>query len=199
MSLDDEDSWQLATNLDRLLLDASWRRSADPLDRRVIRRWHQIMFKGLKESTPSEIGVFRGEPPLRQCGVFVRDIMPPHERVFGVSPEHVDRELGLFESELRRRLAGTDVTASVRAKAELAAWAHGEFVRIHPVTNGNGRLARLIANWVLFRLRLPCVVRLRPRPEGREYLHAACESMRDGAHSRMADWIVSRIAEESSM
>lgn len=33
MSLTDEDSWQLATNLDRLLLDATWRRQAEPIDR----------------------------------------------------------------------------------------------------------------------------------------------------------------------
>lgn len=128
--------------------------------------------------------------------VFVRDHAAPHDRIFGVAPEHVGRELGLFESELRRRLAGIDATSAVEAKAELAAWAHGEFVRIHPFSDANGRIARLIANWVLFRLRVPCVVRLRPRPEGLEYIHAACESMRDGSHARMTRWILAMLEAE---
>ncbi len=32
---------------------------------------------------------------------------------------------------------------------ELAAWAHAEFVRIHPFPDGNGRTARLIMNYLL--------------------------------------------------
>jgi Fic family protein len=32
---------------------------------------------------------------------------------------------------------------------ELAAWTHAEFVKIHPFTDGNGRTARLIMNYVL--------------------------------------------------
>lgn len=34
-------------------------------------------------------------------------------------------------------------------KFELAAWAHEEFVRIHPFVDGNGRTARLIMNYIL--------------------------------------------------
>ena len=41
-----------------------------------------------------------------------------------------------------------------------------EWVRIHPFANGNGRTARLWANYVLMRYGLPPVVRLRPRPDG---------------------------------
>ena len=32
---------------------------------------------------------------------------------------------------------------------ELAAWAHAEFVRIHPFIDGNGRTSRLIMNYQL--------------------------------------------------
>jgi hypothetical protein len=39
-------------------------------------------------------------------------------------------------------------------------------VRIHPFANGNGRTARLWANYVLMRYGLPPIVRLRPRPDG---------------------------------
>ncbi len=34
-------------------------------------------------------------------------------------------------------------------KYELAAWAHEEFVSIHPFVDGNGRMARLIMNYIL--------------------------------------------------
>ena len=49
---------------------------------------------------------------------------------------------------------------------DLAGGAHAEWVRIHPFANGNGRTARLWANYLLVRYGLIPVVRLRPRPEG---------------------------------
>lgn len=41
---------------------------------------------------------------------------------------------------------------------ELAAYMHNRIVNIHPFTDGNGRTARLILNWVLLRNKLPPVV-----------------------------------------
>ena len=41
---------------------------------------------------------------------------------------------------------------------ELAAYLHNRMVNIHPFTDGNGRTARLILNWVLLRNRLPPVI-----------------------------------------
>jgi hypothetical protein len=57
-------------------------------------------------------------------------------------------------------------------------WAHGEWARIHPFANGNGRIARLWANWIAMRYGVPPFVRLRPRPEGTSYADAAAASMR---------------------
>jgi fido (protein-threonine AMPylation protein) len=51
------------------------------------------------------------------------------------------------------------------AVIDLCAWAHAEWVRIHPFANGNGRTARLWANFVAMRYGLPPFVRLRPRPD----------------------------------
>ena len=48
----------------------------------------------------------------------------------------------------------------------VCAWAHAEWVRIHPFANGNGRTARLWANSLAMRYGLPAFVHLRPRPEG---------------------------------
>ncbi len=66
----------------------------------------------------------------------------------------------------------------------LAAEMHGEWVRIHPFANGNGRTARIWANWSLVRYGLPPVVRLRPRPAGDAYAMAAAASM-TGDHTPM--------------
>ncbi|MCL5101392.1 MAG: Fic family protein [Candidatus Parvarchaeota archaeon] len=41
---------------------------------------------------------------------------------------------------------------------ELAAFLHDRLVNIHPFTDGNGRTARLLVNWVLIRNRLPPVI-----------------------------------------
>lgn len=72
--------------------------------------------------------------------------------------------------------------------AEVAGWAHGEWVRIHPFANGSGRTARLIANWVLSRFRLLPVVGIRPRPE-HPYEPAAVASMR-GDHRKITQFIM---------
>ncbi len=41
---------------------------------------------------------------------------------------------------------------------ELAAWAHNLFVQIHPFTDGNGRTARLILNWILIKNHFPPII-----------------------------------------
>jgi len=41
---------------------------------------------------------------------------------------------------------------------ELAAWIHNKLVQVHPFTDGNGRTARLVMNWVLLRKKYPPVI-----------------------------------------
>lgn len=64
------------------------------------------------------------------------------------------------------------------AVLDVCAWAHSEWVRIHPFANGNGRTARLLANHLAMRYGLPPFVRLRPRPN--DGYSAACESAMSG-------------------
>ncbi|WP_366522456.1 Fic family protein [Flagellatimonas centrodinii] len=63
------------------------------------------------------------------------------------------------------------------AVLEVCAWAHAEWVRIHPFANGNGRSARLWANGIAMRYNLPPFVRLRPRPDA-GYAAAGAQAMR---------------------
>ena len=64
----------------------------------------------------------------------------------------------------------------LHAVLTLCAFLHGEWVRIHPFANGNGRTARLWANWAALRYGLPPFVTIKPRP-GQPYGIAAMASM----------------------
>ncbi len=123
---------------------------------------------GLKAPDARYVGTFRGAKGLQKVRVWLGS----HE---GVAPSRVAGELAEFQRKLRaavdkldmRYPVGADLDVDgLEAVLELAAWAHAEWVRIHPFANGNGRTARLWANYVLMRYGLPPVVRLRPRPDG---------------------------------
>jgi len=82
--------------------------------------------------------------------------------------------------------------------ALLAATLHGEWVRIHPYANGNGRVARVWANWALLRYNVPPVVRIKPRPGDLLYSQAAQASMGArpdfrGDHDLMHQWVINEI------
>jgi hypothetical protein len=106
----------------------------------------------------------------------------------------VPAELSVFEAAMREMVAPLDTAipvgespvdvAQLRSVLTLCAYAHGEWVRIHPFANGNGRIARIWSNWCALRYGLPPFVRLKPRPQGTLYATAAALSMR-GDHQAM--------------
>ena len=79
---------------------------------------------------------------------------------------------------------------------DLAAWAHSEWVRIHPFVNGNGRTARYLANFVFTRYGIGPVVCVRPRPGG-DYEAAAADSM-NGSRAATVNVFIKMIADQSS-
>lgn len=89
----------------------------------------------------------------------------------------------------------SETTAALKV-VELAAMAHGEWVRIHPFADGNGRTARMLGNWILVRYGLPPVLRLRPRPDSLEYARASQESMGAGDHGLMVRYIVDQLSQQ---
>jgi hypothetical protein len=70
----------------------------------------------------------------------------------------------------------------------LCAVLHGEWVRIHPFANGNGRTARLWANWAASRYSLPQFVTVKPRPP-EPYSLAAMASMSGNHRVTMAAFL----------
>jgi Fic family protein len=163
----DADSPELRKNLTRLLEDL-----ADRADHRetptieLAREWQRHFLQGLT-AEPRYIGAFRGESGLEKTGVKIG-------RYRGTPAAKVAEELKDFEETIQAAVAqldralpvGKELNADERdAVIDLCAWAHAEWVRIHPFANGNGRTARLWANFLAMRYGLPPFVRLRPRPD----------------------------------
>ena len=175
----DEDSPRLRQNLARILeriAEASAQRKTPTLE--LARNWQRTFMQGLKVD-PRHVGAFRGEPGLERTGVKVG-------RLWGVHPSNVAQELRKFEQKLQAAVSrfdealpiGNDLSGDeVDAVIDLCAWAHAEWVRIHPFANGNGRTARLWANYLAMRYGLPPFVSLRPRPDD-GYEAAGARAMR---------------------
>lgn len=176
----DENSPELIENLKRTLRrirqDAR-NRSLPTLQ--AARQWHLETMRGLAVPDEKFVGAFRGERGLERAQIRIGN----H---FGVPAAEVAAALEHFEQTLQRvvqRLdelipAGSELNRDrTKAILEVCAWAHAEWVRIHPFANGNGRTARLWVNNIAMRYGLPPFMPPRPRP-GAGYAIACEEAMR---------------------
>jgi Fic/DOC family len=158
----------------------------------IAQDWHRAVYAGVPLPVPYYAGEIRDSdrrfPELIGYEVQVG-------RLRGVPAAQVRDELELLQSRARNAIIGPDAAIAVgrppttplelRAVLLLAANLHGEWVRIHPFANGNGRIARLWVIWVAARYSLPPFIRLKPRPAGLPYETAALASI-SGQHSLMA-------------
>jgi hypothetical protein len=181
----DENSDKLQENLRnayRLARDSAKKRATPSVEE--ARKWHEVILQDLTVPDEKFVDRFRGEVGLLGVEVFVRN----HQ---GTPSADVAFELEIFAQKLTTVILGLDSMIpkgqppqsadAINAVIELCAWAHAEWVRIHPFANGNGRTARLWAGFVAMRYGLPPFVRLRPRPDG-SYV-AACGKAMEG------DWM----------
>ena len=155
------------------------------------RDWHRAIYSGVMLRVPYYAGEIRDTDPAFPELIGYEVTVGS---AFGVGSADVPDALRAFAAgmaaittQLDARLAvGARPADPVDLRAVLiaAAIAHGEWIRIHPFANGNGRTARLWANWVGLRYSLPPFVSLRPRPDDLLYAGAAAASMR-GDHDPM--------------
>lgn len=152
-------------------------------------RWHRAIYADVA-SVPAAhfLGAVRGSRHRDLVSYEVAVWDGRGRRLAEAAPAvHVEAELVRFVRSMTRAVAALDVViapggrpadaAQLYSVVELAAPAHGEWVRIHPYANGNGRVARTWANWVAVRYGLPPFVRIKPRPDGLLYGQAAHASM----------------------
>ena len=157
----------------------------------IAQDWHHAIYVSVQLPVPYYAGEIRDSdtrfPEL--IGYEVR--IGPHR---GVPSAQVPAQLSLFEAALQQTCGTLDGVVPPGTKptsegdmfsvVQLAAIVHGEWVRIHPFANGNGRTARLWGNWIAMRYALPPFVTIKPRPTGLLYAGAAAQSM-SGDHAAM--------------
>jgi Fic family protein len=157
----------------------------------MAQEWHRKIYEGARLPVAYFAGEIRdSDPRFPELDGYEVQV----GRYLGVPSAQVPFELANYEAALREAVAVLDAEIPVGRYPDdpdqllslltLLAYAHGEWVRIHPFANGNGRTARLWANWCALRYNLPAFVRLKPRPEGSLYANAAAASM-GGDHQSM--------------
>jgi Fic family protein len=181
----DADSPRLRANLEKVLGDIVARSTTRPLPSlSMAKAWHRAVMTGLAVPQRAYVGKFRGKGALRYVMVRITDAKDGRV-YYGTPPEMVEGALQGFIGKLAAAASHldsaipVDATLSddaIAAVLDLAAFAHAEWVRIHPFANGNGRIARIWANFILIRYGLPPVVALRPRPNG-DYADASAAAM----------------------
>jgi len=158
--------------------------------------WHRKMVDGILIPDDAYRGAFRGS---------AHPVLLDYEATVGGLPTtracEVAAEVDNLISELQDRVLALDeldsqgdpdvlTAAFVEAVLDTAAWLHGEWIRIHPFVNGNGRTARMWVLWLCSRYGLPQLLPLRPRPD-MVYGPASYLSM-TGDHSLFRQYLLFR-------
>lgn len=165
--------------IDAAVHDDAVRRVTPTLKR--MREWPTVMMQGLDAEDPTYVGRFRGMPGFPALAEDVEIA-----GVLGTPYADVDAEALAFESRVQAVVSALDAMYPTptaldddgrEAVFELAAYAHGEWMRIHPFINGNARTSRIWANLIMQRYGMPPVLVMRPRPAGRSYADAASACM----------------------
>ncbi|HUB66704.1 MAG TPA: Fic family protein [Candidatus Methylacidiphilales bacterium] len=177
----DANSPELQRNLREVLLkvqDRATKRKIPTIE--DTREWQSLTMYGLIAANSHYIGAFCGEKGLENVEVKVLNN-------FGLPAKRVTQASKTSEHQLQAKVLAFDHAlhpgmspdaAMLQAIIELCAWAHAEWVRIHPLANGNGRTARFLANCLAMRYGLPAFVCLRPRPGENEYARTSEQAMR---------------------
>jgi len=157
----------------------------------MAQHWHRELYAEIPAPHPYYAGEVRDSDPR------FPELIGYEVRVgssLGTPSAQVPAALGSFQAAAQTAAGTLDAAISARADPSTmrpqelhgvltyCASLHGVWVRIHPFANGNGRTARLWANWAALRYGLPPFVRIKPRPAGDAYAAAAYASMR-GDHA----------------
>ncbi len=150
------------------------------------KRWHRNLYDGIPRPFDYYAGEVRDSDPrfpeLIDYEVEVGGDLGVLSAMVPVALEELQTRAQTASARLDRAIpSGADPSlltpVQLHGVLTLCAVLHGEWVRIHPFANGNGRTARLWANWAALRYGLPPFITIKPRP-GQPYGAAAMASMR---------------------
>ncbi len=176
---------QIAANVSATLKGIAARaRTRDAPTVAMAQDWHRAIYRGIALPVPYYAGGIRdSDPDFPELNGYEVEV----GGFTGVPSANVPLELDNFERAARSATAALDsVISAGSGPAEsqqllsvltLCASLHGEWVRIHPFANGNGRTARMWGNWAALRYGLPPFLAIKPRPVGVAYALAAYASM----------------------
>jgi fido (protein-threonine AMPylation protein) len=154
-------------------------------------RWHARLYAACEVPVPGYVGHFRGDPAVRELidyevglGAPLKDGNPEK---MGLWARRVSEEMTAVLAGLNAVFADLDdqlpvgkppsTADQILQVISFAALAHGEFLRIHPFANGNGRIARLLVAFICLRYGVPMFLHVKPRPESDDYVRASRDSM----------------------
>ena len=157
-----------------------------PLTQNFIRQLHKVLlredytvYRDLPEGGQTSYTVHAGQYKTRPNSVITRY----GDRFEYASPE----ETASLMSDLVDWYNAAEQEGKL-SPVELAALFHYRYIRIHPFEDGNGRIARLMVNYIMARHGWPMIViRNRKKAEYLEALHRADQKIgkvpSDGAHA----------------
>jgi hypothetical protein len=149
------------------------------------------------DTVPYYAGQYRAIDPAKPC--LKTDVQI--DGILGAPVADVENRMKKFSDELVRATKATDefmaiprsAPIRVQAAAQIAAFAGGSIIQIHPFVNGNGRMARMAMNFFLHRYlnRVPFFI---DRPTHPDYTTASKIAMRDGVYGPLYQYLVELLA-----
>ncbi|HNU06564.1 MAG TPA: Fic family protein [Pyrinomonadaceae bacterium] len=131
-------------------------KSETPLTEKFIRELHTLV---LKEDSFKEAQTADGQPTRRRIVVGKYKIQPNHvvtvtgETFYFATPEETPAKMKELVDWFREQRERPDVDPIA-----LAAVFHYKFILIHPFDDGNGRVARILMNFILMQFGYPPVI-----------------------------------------
>ena len=127
-----------------------------PLTEKFIRELHTLL---LKETSFKEAKTAEGKPTRRKIEVGKYKTQPNHvvtatgETFYFASPEETPAKMEELIAWFKNEKEKSDVNPIL-----LASLFHYKFIRIHPFDDGNGRVARILMNFILMQFGYPPVI-----------------------------------------